>query len=523
MIETTVSVPLLADNADGSQSVVGVEKRTVMVKATLSFDEFVADMWLKGVRFGIDAAGVKEMINGGKSGRILIANPMQPMDGSDAKLKEQSEKLHRDDTPRVLSSGAIDLTQFKNRFPQIKKGERLLKKQPRVLGEPGMDIAGHLIEAPLPEDFDLADLVGEGTRIERTAEGDFIAATTDGFLNMDTTTNRIAVMEKIVNFSGINIRTTGDIQLEGDYFEEHGEIQEKRVVEGKSITVMADVFGKVVSSGGAIVLKQNLMGGAALNKDGNITVEGLASTAELHAEHGTITVARAENSYLTGMRVVMESAVSCTIVAESIEIKSAIGCVIAGKRLKLGCVQSRKDDPTSISVLLPDPAGLKEKIGIYKQQIADVDKKIDVLRHRAQSVTDNPEVKNYLVIAGKVQRKELTLTPEQKASLQKMAMRVLPALKATSAVNAEIQKLREEQTALKGKIDALIQASRQASGSIHCAIEHTGPGTRIRKMYADIHVLFGMPPKDLKLRLLDPGHAEDRLSVHEEAFTWRPS
>jgi hypothetical protein len=523
MIETTISVPLLADNPDGTQSVVGVEKRSAMVKATLSFDEFVADMWTKGIRFGIDAHLVKDMINNGKTGRLVFANPLPPQDGVDAQLKEQSKNLYRDDSPRKLSNGAIDLRQFKNRFPQIKNGERLLKKIPCQSGEPGMDIKGEIIESPPPEDFDFNALVGEGTRIERTAEGDFIVATMDGFLNIDTSTNRVAVMEKIVNFTGVSIKTTGDIALEGDYFEEHGEIQEKRIVEGKSITVMADVFGRIISSGGAILLTQNLVGGSALNREGSITIQGLASNATLESPHGTISISRAESSVVVGARIEMETAVNCTIVGDDINIKTAAGCVIAGKRIHIETAIPRKVDQTFVSVLLPDLTGLNMKIATFKTQIGDLDKKIEALRKKIETLSEPPEVKNYLIIAGKVQRKEITLTEEQRAHLQKLGARITPTIKSIAAINVDIQALRTEQQTLSGKIEALVQSQKESTGRRYCTIEHPDHGTRIRKLNADTDALLSTPTKELKIRLQEAGRPEDRLELGTEPFTWKAS
>ena len=85
-----------------------------------------------------------------------------------------------------------------------------------------------------------------------------------GFLNVDRETSQVSVGDKIVSRDGVSARTTGNLQLTGDY-EEFGEVQEKRVIEGEGITVHADVFGNIVSRGGAVVLNSNLVGGSAHN------------------------------------------------------------------------------------------------------------------------------------------------------------------------------------------------------------------------------------------------------------------
>jgi len=71
-----------------------------------------------------------------------------------------------------------------------------LKKIPRTLGTPGRMLDGTPVEPPLPKDFDLGTLAGLGTQLEHGGEGEFIVASMDGFLSIDTQTNLIAVTEK---------------------------------------------------------------------------------------------------------------------------------------------------------------------------------------------------------------------------------------------------------------------------------------------------------------------------------------
>ena len=520
MVDKTVEEPLHAENADGVQEIVGVEQRTVTVKDALSFDEFVAAMWMKGVRYGIDADTVKSIIASGKTGRFTIARALPPNDGQDSSLKEETNKLRRDNSPRKLSDGRFDLKQFSNRFPQIREGERLLRKSPRVLGTPGMDLNGKPIEAPLPEDFDLSALAGEGTRIETTADGEFIVASMSGFLNIDNATNRIAVMEKIVNYTGVSMKTTGDISLDGEHFEEHGEVQENRVIEGKNITVMADVYGKVVSSGGKVLLKHNLGGGSATNRDGDITVEGLTSNAQVHARHGTVSIKRAENSLIVGERVVVESAKNCTIVGVAIEIEIAEGCAVAGKEIRIKIAHSLRDTQTVVSVLLPDLSGFKARAAEIGKRIAEIGLKIEERRKKSAAIAGQQEVRSYLLIAGKVQRKEIVLTDEQKANWQRLGARIAPELKAISSVGSEIRALQEEQKALEEEIASMEQEGKEASNGISCAIDSVAKDTMIWKRHAEPVTLFDLPHKELRTRLLAPGLPEDRLPLGNGKYFW---
>lgn len=520
MVEKVTEDPLYSENEQGELEVVGTEKRTTLVKDALSFDEFVATMWTHGIRFGVDADAVKNMIESGKTGRITIARPALPQDGKDAELKEETDRLHRDNAPRELSNGKIDLKQFRNRFPQVRMGEHLLKKSPRVLGLPGMDIRGNPIEAPMPQDFDLSSLAGEGTRIENTADGECIVAALDGFLNIDTVTNRIAVMEKIVNYTGISIKTTGDISLDGENFEEHGEVQENRNVEGKNITLMADVFGKVVSTGGKILLKRNLVGGSATNHDGDIIVEGLASNAQLLSKYGTITVKRAENSIILGKKVIAESIVNCTVVAESVEIDTSEGCAISARAIQVSNAYPRKENQTIISVLVPDFSIFKERISSIDKRIEEINLEIEAKREESKRYMEQPELRNYLIISGKAQRKEISLSDEQKSNLQKLGAKIAPSLKIVSANNAKVKVLQEEQKTLEEERESVNLTKQEAESSVSCEVKMGSKETLVWRKQGDPDALFDMPSKDLIVLLRRPGRIEDRIRFMDGKISW---
>ena len=96
----------------------------------LDVDEFVADMWLKGIQFGIDVAAVASAMAASKPDRITFATDLEPEPGKNATVMEVSSDLHRSDAPKARADGRIDLQSFQNRFPQIKANVRLLKKVP---------------------------------------------------------------------------------------------------------------------------------------------------------------------------------------------------------------------------------------------------------------------------------------------------------------------------------------------------------------------------------------------------------
>ena len=522
MMDKTVSVPLYDTLEDGSQEVVGSEERTVQVRTKLDFDEFVVAMWAKGIRYGLKEDVVRAAMTDSRFARIAIAQALPVTPGTDADLLEIGSKLHRDDAPLKLPNGAIDLRHFGNRFPQVKAGERLMQKIPCVQGKPGFSLMARPTTPPAPEDFDLAPLAGEGTTIAKSDAGEFLVARIDGFLNIDTASSRISVTEKIINYSGVSLRTTGDIALQGDHFEEHGEVQEKRVVKGKNITVMADVFGEVISQGGVIHLKQNLVGGAATNDDGDIIIDGLTSNATLVAKKGRIVLSRVENSVIIGQSVEIDSAVNSCVLADSVAIRTALGCQIAGKQIHLEQADARRHTPTTVSIMLPDLVMLKVRINEMRLRTSEITGEIDALRAQYDALVADTEVRNYLAIAGKVQRKELTLNATQKSSLLAIKQRIAPSLTAAAATNQQIQALIAEQKDLIQRATGIREQGARAMATVSCLIDQPSDDIHIRKLYAQAAVLFELPPRDLRQMLSEQGQPEERLPVSGEPFSWRP-
>ena len=311
--------------------------------ARLDVDEFIAHLWGKGVRFGLDLPAIRHAIASmGTAGLVTVATRLAPAPGVDAQIVEVSSDLHRSDAPKQLANGKLDLMSFQNRFPQITPGTRLLKKVPCQPGTPGRDMSGAPVAPPQPADVDLAPMAGAGTRVERTGGGEFLVAQQAGFLNVDPKTQQISVDAKIISHDGVSSRTTGNLQLTGDY-EEFGEVQEMRVIEGEGITIHADVFGKIISRGGLVLLNRNLVGGSATNRRGDITVEGVASGAVIQAKNGTVTLQRAENCIISGTRVRVEHAVNCDIIGDDVNVGQAEGCALAGRQVRVASSTPRRD------------------------------------------------------------------------------------------------------------------------------------------------------------------------------------
>ena len=469
--------------------------------AKLKFDEFVADMWVKGIRFGIDAPAVKEAVASGRAMRIIVARRLPATPGRDAHIVEVSAELHRSNAPKELADGRYDWHTFQNRFPQVKPQVPLLRKVPRAAGLRGYELSGIVLEPPLPKDIELSSVAGPGTLIEHRADGEYLLSAVEGFVNIDSS-KRLSIGPKIISREGVSARTTGNLQLTGE-FEEFGEVQEQRVVEGGNITIHGDVFGNVSSRGGDIVLSSNLVGGTAVNVDGNISVKGVASGAVLQTKSGEVVLARAESCIISGTRVIIGEASNCEIMANEVIIKVAEGCAIAARKLEIGSAGPRKQNEMLLYPLVPDTSKYDKKIVELTTEVSHCEREVQRRKDEIDAITGQQEVRNYLTLATKVRKQEVVLTPEQEPLFHKMAAQVGPSLRAVAklslnlkAAQAQLQHAQEQVQVVQRQKMAVVRGSR-------LSVAQLAGDTLVRTMSfnPDLGAPFDKPAKDIKARL----------------------
>ncbi len=494
-----------------------------MQSTRLDFDEFVADMWQKGIKFGIDAKAVRHAIDQGETVRLDVARQLEPTLGTDATIKEETPALHRNDTPKIREDGKADLSHFKNRFPQIGNNVRLLKKIPRVLGKPGRKVTGMPIEPPIPKDFDLSALAGPGTRVERHADGEVIVSALEGFINLDKSSNQVAVTEKIESREGVSIRTTGDLCLDVDEFVEHGEVQEGRIVEGKHMTFRSAVFGSVISEGGHIQIDTNISGGLAKNRAGSITVSRLATRASLEAWNGEISIKFAEGSTIIGKKVTIERAVNCEIIGEEVELGISEGCAIAGKSIKIGTARAHKDNQTTVTVLVPEFTHFDQPIAILNQSLAENQAAFDAKSEEINRLQANAEFTKYLSIAEKIRQGSIKLAPEQENNWLKIADKFAPELKRLSKLNDE-KRLNLEKIQMDKQELARLSQQRMAVGvGTSCAIAEILGETVVQTQASSAGILMfhGLSGNQIKAHLRNCTSSGERLFSGEHGrFQW---
>lgn len=513
-IERSSLEPVFGEPAeDGSLPILRYETKTLSEPTRLDPDEFIAAMWEKNIRFGIDMAAVRAAIARNTAERLEIAQAKPCIAGTDASIKEQSNILHRDDAPTILPNGRIDLARFNNHFPQVSADARLLKKIPRALGELGFNVLGAVIAPAMPKDFDIETVAGPGTRVERNAEGEFIVAAITGFVNIDKASNLISVSEKIVNRQGVSLRTTGDLFLSGSDFEEHGEVQERRQVKGHNMSFLADVFGDVTSDGGIVHLKGNLAGGSVHNPAGSVMIERSASRATVEARDGEITINAADNCLIIGGKVRIKRAINCEILAEEADIESCEGCAVAGRQVTIAHGGSRKEIETVVSVLAPDPADWDREIEALESRLADLAKAGSANSDNKRQIAEQPEVKKFLTLQQKIQANEISISAEQERGWRAAQTRFAAATRQLDLLAAESDRLLALARDLTDQVNGLREEKKRALDELSCRINVVCGDTIVRMMRVsrESAQLERLPPKELHQRLRAHGPAEDRL------------
>jgi hypothetical protein len=489
--------------------------------ARLDLDEFIADMWGKGIRYGIDVGAVRAIILSGRTEHVTVARRLDAVPGQDARIVEVSDHLHRNDAPRQLANGHVDMNQFQNRFPQIQPGVRLLQKIPATAGSPGFEMSGAKIEPTAGKDVDLNDYAGEGTAVEKNQDGEFLVSKVAGFLQVDSKTSRISVGPKIVSRDGVSVKTTGNLQLTGDY-EEFGDVQEKREVEGESITVHGDVFGRVASRGGLVLLNANLMGGSAFNKLGDIRVRGVASGAVIQATQGAVVLERAENCIVTGTRIRVAHAVNCEIIGDEVTVGMAEGSAIAGRRVTIEACTPRKQGEMLVYVMRPEGAQIGEIIAMVGERIAQFNALAARHREEMRELTARSDVRSYLMLSAKVRKNEVNLTPEQARQFQKMAQDVGPALKAIGDVSAKLKAAEAELQKGQDMLANLEEQKRDASCVQAVSVRSVQGDTQVRVLGFNPAAgsPYDLPPREIRTRLRGPQHGELLFSGASGTVDW---
>jgi hypothetical protein len=484
-IEVPYQNPLYDDKAeDGTAALTGYETRIRVEKTSLDTDEFIAAMWLKGVRFGLQLPVVEKAMASSKTERVVVACAQLPKPGIDAQLLDEFAGLRHNNSVEMLN-GKPDFRRYINRYPHIAQGRTLLKKMAMQPGRVGFTVKGEPLQTTEPKDLDLTPYAGDGTCIEQLPDGWALVAALDGFVSLDDANARFNITQTIETRMDITAKNTGDLALDADEFISHGEVQEGREVKGKNMRFASAVYGNLVSDAGCVVLEDNLSGGnVVVHGAGSISLLKKAFNARIEAPLGQIDLLYAENTLIIGDSVFIAQAVNCVIVANNLQITTAQACTLAGRSITIETADARRNNSTKVVVLIPDFSAYLLKLEGACAELAMLQKLMLQKAEQLTTIKNDPEFSKYLAMREMVNHAKQTVTPDIAHQYAKLQLTQALALKNIERLVKDMQKLRGLITGRSAEIHAMKEEQQRAESQYYCRINTVADETSVHSMDA---------------------------------------
>jgi hypothetical protein len=206
-----------------------------------------------------------------------------------------------------------------------------------------------------------------------------------------------------------------------------------------------------------------------------------------------------------------------------VHVKQAEGCAIAARRIVIDSAGPRKQSEMLVYALRPDIAQIDEVIELMTERIGQLGVLAAQRKAAMDQMTSEPEVRKYVMLASKVRKKELMLTPEQLPQFQQMALAAAPALKAIAKVSLDVKAAETEQQDGQALVAQLRQQRSEGEGVSQVAVRMLNGDTIVRTMHfkPGATSTYDMPAKDIKARLRSgTAGGEPIFSGSQGAIDW---
>jgi len=222
------------------------------VHDSLTIDDIKSFLENSGIKFGlIDdrhiAAYLENTNNYKKPFKIAEGRPPEPGQDSRIQFCIETDPLK---IGAIKKDDAIDFTD-RGCFQEVKKGDLIAEKILGQDGSPGMDVYGHPIPAPNPNDKKLR--AGQGTEVSE--DGLKVFAATDGLLGISLQ-GKVYVLAQLEISEDVDLKT-GHVDFDGKITVDGG-IQKGCRAKGHSLSVKeiekseVDMIGDILVAGGII-------------------------------------------------------------------------------------------------------------------------------------------------------------------------------------------------------------------------------------------------------------------------------
>jgi hypothetical protein len=301
-------------------------------------------------------------------------------------------------------------------------------------------------------------VAGEGTVIENLRGGEFLVSAVEGFLSIDPGTKRISIGPKIISREGVSARTTGNLQLTGEY-EEFGDVQEQRLSKAATSPSTATCSAIINSRGGDIVLSPQPDGRQRHQRRRRHPRAGRGVGRRAADEKGRGVLARAESCIISGTQGGDRR-------GEQLRHHGRRSGHQGGRGLRHRRAQDR-DQPAPVRASRTrcccirwcrTPPGSTRSSPSCSPRWQHAQREANLRKAEIDAITGQTEVRNYLTLATRVRKREITLTPEQEPLFHKMAAAVGPSLKAVAKISLAMKAAQVQQEQAQEEVD---QVQRQ--------------------------------------------------------------
>jgi hypothetical protein len=225
---------------------------------------------------------------------------------------------------------------------------------------------------------------------------------------------------------------------------------------------------------------------------------------------------------VTGTRITIAHAINCEVIGDEVTIGQSEGSAIAGRRVTVEFALPRKQGESLLYVLRPEGAQVEEVIAAVGARLAQVGEL--GAQHKAQmdALTAEPDVRRYLMLASRVRKNEITLTPEQARQFQRMGQDVGPALKAIGEVSAKVKQV-DADLEQGRKLLADLERQRSDAACVSAITVHRVDGdmqVRVLGFSPAAGTPYIIAPRELKARLRGPQTGELLFSGSQGGFAW---
>jgi len=180
----------------------------------LNAEEVLSMLKSKGINTGIRHDVIKTICENKKSFKnIVLAEAVPPQVGEKARIESYID-INRHRKAHKRDDGSVDFHDL-GEVCSAKKGQKLYRKFPPTIGEPGIDVCGNTIPGIPGKDLNI--VLGSGTEIDEN-DHNLVRASYDGEIMIKNGIIHISRVHKVngdVDFSTGNIKFNGSVKIRG--------------------------------------------------------------------------------------------------------------------------------------------------------------------------------------------------------------------------------------------------------------------------------------------------------------------